>query len=193
MTAACARPLKLYAISGSLRALSTNRAMLEAFRPSAPDGMEIELDDLIGILPIFNPDMEGDLTPAAVLAFAQKVADADGLIVASPEYAHGIPGGLKNALDWLVSRSEIPGKPVMLVHASHRGDFALDALREVLKTISTDLCEEAFLRVPLIGKSPESIDEILAGDAPRKAISDALTVFAAKIRNHAILAHRSPL
>ncbi len=178
MTAACARPLKLYAISGSLRALSTNRAMLEGFRSWAPDGVVIEIDDLLGTLPIFNPDMEGDLTPAAVLALAQKVADADGLIIASPEYAHGIPGGLKNALDWLVSRSEIPGKPVMLVRASSRSDFSHAALQEVLRTMSVALMPQTGFAVHLIGRKPDEIERLLCEDGLRREMAEALEGFA---------------
>jgi len=177
MTAACARPMKLYAISGSLRALSTNRAMLEVFRSSAPDGVVIEIDDLIGTLPIFNPDMEGDLTPAAVLALAQKVADADGLVIASPEYAHGIPGGLKNALDWLVSRSEIPGKPAMLVRASSRSDFSHAALQEVLRTMSVALMPKTGFAVHLIGRNPDEIERLLCEDGLLREMTEALEGF----------------
>ena len=178
MTAACARPLKFYAISGSLRAQSTNRALLKALSSSAPDGMKIELDDLIGTLPIFNPDMEGDLSPAAVLAFAQKVADADGLIITSPEYAHGIPGGLKNALDWLVSRSEIPGKPMMLVRASGRSDISHAALQEVLRTMSVALMPETGFTVHLIGKKPEEIERLLRENGLLREMAEALEGFA---------------
>ena len=168
---------RLYALGGSLRARSTNRALLEAIRRLAPHGVEVEISGLVGLLPIFNPDLEGDFTPEPVLAFAQEIAIADGLIVSAPEYAHGIPGGLKNALDWLVSRFEIPGKPVMLVHASHRGDFALEALTEVLKTIGTDLRSETFLRVPLLGKSEHEIGAILGAPETEHAIRSALGRF----------------
>ncbi|WP_416795804.1 NADPH-dependent FMN reductase [Ciceribacter azotifigens] len=168
---------RLYALCGSLRARSTNRALLEAIRRLVPHGVEVEISGLIDRLPIFNPDLEGDLTPEPVLAFAREIATADGLIVSAPEYAHGIPGGLKNALDWLVSRFEIPGKPVMLVHASHRGDFALEALTEVLKTIGTDLRPEAFLRVPLLGKSEDEIAAILGAPETEHVIRSALVRF----------------
>lgn len=169
---------RLYALCGSLRARSTNRALLEAIRRLAPRAVDVKISHLIGLLPIFNPDLEGDLAPEPVLALAQEIAMADGLIISAPEYAHGIPGGLKNALDWLVSRFEIPGKPVMLVHASHRGDFALEALTEVLKTIATDLRPEAFLRVPLLGKSEEERGAILGAPETEDAIRAAIARFA---------------
>jgi len=149
------RPLSLYALCGSLRQASTSRRLLEALRAASPDGVSIEICDLIGDLPIFNPDNEGEDTPAIVTVFAGKIREADGLIVSCPEYAHGIPGGFKNALDWLVSRDEVPFKPLMVAHASHRGGLVLEQLDEVLRTMSLRIVPEAFLRVPIAGKSEE--------------------------------------
>ena len=68
-----------------------------------------------------------------------------------------IPGGLKNAIDWLVSRDEILGKPITLAHASHRGDDMLGSLRSVLSTVSPGFDEAHFLRLPLMGLSPERV------------------------------------
>ncbi len=172
------RPLVLYALCGSLRKASSNRALLEALRDIAPVDITIEICDLIGDLPIFNPDREADDMPTSVLALAAKIRAADGLIVSSPGYAHGIPGGLKNALDWLVSRDEIPHKPVMLIHASHRGDDALSALTEVLTTISIRLVDDSFFRINLLGKSPEQRTAILAEAGTQALLSEKLQRFA---------------
>ncbi len=169
--------LFLYALCGSLRKNSSNHALLEAIGAEAGNGTSVEICTLIGDLPIFDPDREGDATPAAVLEFAEKIRRADGLIISAPEYAHGIPGGLKNALDWLVSRDEIPHKPVMLVHASHRGDHALEALTEVLKTISVTLVDAAFFRINLLGKTPEQRREILADPETRDRMRTHLQAF----------------
>ncbi|MDM9625700.1 NADPH-dependent FMN reductase [Rhizobium sp. S152] len=169
------KPLFLYALCGSQRAASTNRLLLETLRDHAPEGVTIEICDLIGDLPIFNPDHEGENTPDIVARLGAKMRAADGVIVACPEYAHGLPGGLKNALDWLVSRDEVPLKPVMIAHASHRGDFALEQLTEVLKTMSFRLVDEAFLRVSLLGKikaaRADSIGESLRNGAVHRALS----------------------
>lgn len=118
------------AISGSLRRVSTNTALLQAMAGSVADDISVEIYRDMGNLPIFNPDREGELTPPPVFDLAAKVRSADGLIIACPEYAHGIPGGLKNLLDWLVSRDEIPHKPVMLLRASSRSDIPIPPLRK---------------------------------------------------------------
>lgn len=156
--------MRLYAISGSLRATSSNVALLKAMQAATPSGTSVDLCDCLSQLPIFNPDLEGEHTPTSVTAFAAQIAAADGLIIACPEYAHGIPGGLKNALDWLVSRAEIPFKPVMLVRASHRNVLSHAALQEVLRTMSVRLMPGPELSVPLLGKAPEEITSILRSD-----------------------------
>ncbi|HET7411384.1 MAG TPA: NADPH-dependent FMN reductase [Pararhizobium sp.] len=169
--------MNILALSGSLRAASTNMALLEAVSASAPEGMAVALYRGLGDLPIFSPDREGEARPAAVLDLAARVEACDGIVIACPEYAHGIPGGLKNALDWLVSGFEIPGKPVMIAHSSHRGEFVLQALREVLKTMSVRLVEEAFVRVPLVGKKPDEAARILAAPETTAALRAALERF----------------
>lgn len=169
--------MNILAISGSLRAVSTNVALLDALARAAPDGLTVSRYCGLEALPIFNPDREGEATPAAVLDWANAVAACDGLVVACPEYAHGIPGGLKNALDWLVSRFEIPGKPVMIAHSSHRGEHVLAALREVLTTMSVDLVEEAFVRIPLVGKTTAEMQAMLDAPETRIALRDSLERF----------------
>ncbi|MBB3457719.1 NAD(P)H-dependent FMN reductase [Rhizobium sp. BK313] len=176
------RPLTFYALCGSQRQASTSLRLLEALQLISPDGISVEICDLIGSLPIFNPDQEGDRTPAVVETFAAKIRNADGLIVSCPEYAHGIPGGFKNALDWLVSRDEVPFKPLMFAHASHRGDLVLEQLTEVLKTMSLRIVPEAFLRVPLAGKSEEAQATVLAEMQQNCVLRAGLDRFAQEIR-----------
>ncbi|QND48320.1 NAD(P)H-dependent oxidoreductase [Rhizobium lusitanum] len=172
-----ANPLSLYALCGSLRQTSTSRRLLEALSAASPAGVSIEICDFIGDLPIFSPDEEGDRTPAIVTTFAEKIRVADGLIVSCPEYVHGIPGGFKNALDWLVSRDEVPFKPLMFAHASHRGDLVLAQLTDVLQTMSLRIVPEAFLRVPLAGKSDEAQTAMLAEAQESGALRAALDRF----------------
>ena len=175
------KPLFLYALCGSQRLASTNLMLLEALRDNAPLGITIEISDLIGNLPVFNPDREGENTPDIVEQLAAKVRAADGVIVACPEYAHGMPGGFKNALDWLVSREEVPFKPAMIAHASHRGDLVLDQLNDVLRTMSFNLVSEAFLRVVLLGKTEEERRASLADAVVQGKLRGILEIFRATI------------
>lgn len=168
--------MRFLALSGSLRAVSTNTALLHAFADLAPDGITVDVFEGLGDLPLFSPDLEAD-TPRSVLDLAEQVATCDGLLVACPEYAHGIPGAFKNALDWLVSRFEIPGKPVMLVHASTRSAYLREHLREVLKTISCRLFPGPDFEAHLIKKAPQEVRGILAAPEMRAAMRSKLEEF----------------
>lgn len=130
--------MKVLAISGSLREGSTNTTLLRAAAMIAPDGVIVGLYEGLGTLPHFNPDLdrESDAPPPAVAEFRARVDAADALLVCSPEYAHGVPGTLKNALDWLVSSPVIIGKRVALLNASSRAMSAQASLRETLTVMS---------------------------------------------------------
>ncbi|MER9343667.1 NAD(P)H-dependent oxidoreductase [Mesorhizobium sp. M0601] len=175
--------LNILAISGSLRAASTNSALVAALAQNAPPDCHVSVYDGLGRLPIFNPDDEGERTPPQAAALIDAVTAADGLIVSCPEYAHGMPGGLKNALDWLVSRDAAVGKPAMLVHASPRSLFARAALAEVMRTISFALYGEAALEIALLGKKPPEVEDILSQPENRLTMRDALSAFAEFIRS----------
>jgi chromate reductase len=154
--------MKILAVSGSTREASTNTALLKAIKKRAPVGVELVVIHNLSALPVFSPDSEGESTPLAVNKFLEAVSQSDGIIISSPEYVRAIPGALKNAIDWMVSRFEIIDKPITMVHASHRGDDMLASLRLVLSTVSNNFLEHLFLRFPLIGKSPKEVEEILA-------------------------------
>lgn len=171
--------MRFLAICGSLRAASTNRALLEAFARHAPEGIVVRICEEIRNLPLFDPDRDGEHRPPAVVELARQVGEADGLIIASPEYAHGIPGPLKNALDWLVSGSEIPNKPVMLVHASMRGLSVREHLAEVLGTMSTRLHPGPAFEIHLVGKPRDEAREMLDRAEMLEGIARALAGFAA--------------
>jgi NAD(P)H-dependent FMN reductase len=142
--------LKILAISGSLRGASINSALLRATCRLAPPGIVVHLFTGLGEMPLFNPDLDGDPQPA-VQTFRAQVAAADALIIASPEYAHGLTGAIKNGLDWLVSYEPFAFKPVAVLNASPRAHHADDALREVLRTMNATLVESASVTVPLLG------------------------------------------
>lgn len=173
--------MKILAISGSSRAASTNTAMLNAVSKIACPDHQVRVFSALADLPVFSPDAETKPLPASVLSFVTMIREHDGLIIASPEYVRAIPGGLKNAIDWLVSRDEIVGKPIALMHASHRGDDMLAQLRLVLSTVSENFCEDDFLRFALMKLSPEEISAILAEPSNRSSIRDYLTGFASRV------------
>lgn len=174
--------LNLIAISGSLRAASTNSALVAALAANAPADVIVEIYDGLGRLPIFNPDDEGERTPPEAARLIGMITRADGVIVSCPEYAHGVPGGMKNALDWLVSRDAAVGKPAMLVHASPRSLYARAALAEVMRTMSFAMYEEMPLEIALLGKKPAEMEAILSEGANRQAMHDAVQGFSGFIR-----------
>ncbi|WP_027059381.1 NADPH-dependent FMN reductase [Mesorhizobium loti] len=173
--------LNILAISGSLRAASTNSALVAALARNAPPACRITVYDRLGRLPIFNPDDEGERTPHEASALIDAVTSADGIIVSCPEYAHGVPGGLKNALDWLVSRDAAVGKPAMPVHASPRSLYARAALAEIMRTMSFALYDGG-LEIALLGKKAVEVEGILAEEANVLAMRNALAAFADFIR-----------
>jgi len=174
--------LNILAISGSARQASTNTAFLHAMRDATPEDISLGVFHRLDRLPVFCPDLEGSRTPAEIEHFMARIAAADGIIFSSPEYVRAIPGGLKNAIDWMVSRHEIIAKPIALAHASHRGDDMLASLRLVLSTVSSGFLETAFLRVPLMGQSPDAIAEQLKRPDHAAQIKVFLSAFATHIR-----------
>ena len=170
---------RILAISGSLRAASSNSALLRAAARLAPEGVEITLFDGLGRLPPFNPDLEG-AEPSAVLEFRQRVQSADGVLFACPEYAHGVPGVLKNALDWLVGSSEIVAKPAALINAAPRAVHAQASLAETLSVMSASLISETPLIVSLAGRKLDAAG-ILADPEISGALRSAITTLARAI------------
>lgn len=146
----------------------------------APKGMAIEFYDGLAGLPHFNPDDDIDPLPPAVADWRAKIAAADGLLISSPEYARGIPGSLKNALDWLVSGPEHPGKPVAFFHASERGVSSQAALRLVLETMGTHIVDSACITINLLGTEKDAAIVAANPDYVAK-ITGALNAFAEEI------------
>jgi chromate reductase len=147
-------------LNGSLRAQSSNAALLRAAARVAPAGVEVVLYEGVGALPQFNPDLdaEGMEPPASVRELRELLMSADAILISSPEYAHGVPGAFKNLLDWLVSTGELVEKPVALLNASPAGGaFAQAALLETLRTMNWRVVDEAslvepFLRRKIVGE-----------------------------------------
>jgi chromate reductase, NAD(P)H dehydrogenase (quinone) len=154
-------PIRILAISGSLRRASTNTAALEALARLGPEGVRVLVYRDLGKLPPFNPDddVEEQPKPEPVESFRELVGASDAIVIAAPEYAHGLPGAFKNALDWLVASETFAGKPVVLINASPRAFHAQASLREILSTMAARLVPEAFATLPLGARSvtPEDV------------------------------------
>ncbi len=111
---------RLVAISGSIRRASNCTAVLRSLQPLLPPEVEVQLVPLDDIPP-YNADLDGDTPPETVARLKRAIAEADGLVLCSPEYNYGMPGVLKNAIDW-ASRpgfaSPLKGKPALVMTAS---------------------------------------------------------------------------
>lgn len=172
--------ISLLAISGSLRRASSNTALLEAAAALAPPAVAVSIYDGIGDLPHFNPDIPDDEAPVAVMRYRAALAAADGVIFSTPEYAHGLPGVLKNALDWVVGSSELVEKPVVLFNASPRSTYAVASLTETLTVMSALPIETACITLPLPGRTlPEG--GIAADPELSSMLGHALSRFAEAI------------
>ena len=144
----------LLAISGSLRPASSNSVLLRVAKVLAPSGIEVRLYEEMGVLPHFNPEMDGG---DAVAQLKRAVALADGVLFCTPEYVHGLPGSFKNLLDWLVSDGELWDKLVAVLSV-RKSEFAEPQLREILRTLMASLCEEASVVVPFPSNKINEVD-----------------------------------
>jgi len=139
--------INILAISGSLRENSSNNAVINAARELAPSNVNMSIYHGLGTLPHFDDSKE----PAVeVLEFRKMLRDADGVLICSPEYAFGVPGTLKNALDWTVSSGDLVNKPVALITAATGGDKAHASLLLTLGAISALLNDKSTLLLSFI-------------------------------------------
>ncbi|RUL78285.1 NADPH-dependent FMN reductase [Dyella choica] len=165
---------RVLCLSGSLRRVSSNTAALLAARELAPADLSLSFYPGLGLLPLFNPDEEAGNLPPSVQALREAVGQSDALLIACPEYAHGVPGAFKNLLDWLVGSLEFPDKPVLLINASARGSHhAQDALCEILRTMSARLITPEPVPVALPGAGC-TLEQVLADPARCLELATAL-------------------
>ena len=173
-------------LSGSLRRASINAGLLRAARDAAPDGVDIVIGD-ISRVPLYNGDDESATgTPPAVAALNRQLAQADGLLLATPEYNNGIPGVFKNVIDWM-SRGEglrlFVGKPVAVIGASPGGFGTTQAQSHwwpVLRTLRTRPWWDGRLMVSRAGGLFDA-EGNLTDDATRAQLADVIAGFAASL------------
>lgn len=139
--------IKILGIPGSLRADSSSNLMLNVIASIIPKDVYFEIYDGIGSLPHFNDPKQ---TPESVVSFRNKIKESDGVLICTPEYAFGVPGSLKNALDWTVGSGEFVDKPVCLVTASSQGEKGHAALLLILEAISAKVVDNGALLIPSV-------------------------------------------
>jgi NAD(P)H-dependent FMN reductase len=166
------KPLQVLALCGSLRQASINAALLRAAARLAPAGMTIAMYPQLGDLPLFNPDLEA-ADPAPVRHLRERLLVADAVLIASPEYAHGVTGVMKNALDWMVGNESFVNKPVALWNASPMSLHAPASLKEIVSVMSAVIIESASVTVPLRGARLDE-DGIVAHPSVAPALRQAL-------------------
>lgn len=172
--------MHLLALSGSLRASSSSTALLRAAATLAPAGVTVTLFDGIGDLPHMRPDLDAAAIPS-VVRLRSAVAGADGLIISCPEYAHGVPGSFKNALDWLVGGPEFLDKPVAFFNVSDRGSYALASLIETVTVMTGRVIREGSVALPLMSGVVEE-SRIVEDAELAELVRGAVARFAAAIR-----------
>lgn len=144
------RKKKILAIPGSTRQRSSNLDLIHAIITLFSDELEINIFKDLSAIPHFNPDLDTENPPGNVLDFRKQLKDSDGILICTPEYAMGVPGTLKNAIDWTVSSCEFSHKPVALITASSDGHKGHLSLLDTLKVIESDIPVDSQLLISFI-------------------------------------------
>ena len=140
---------KVLVICGSTRKQSSNLNLIKAIQDMSSE-LEVSVFTGLADLPQFNPDNDIDPAPPTVASFRNLIRNADGVLICTPEYAMGVPGSLKNAIDWVVSSCEFSHKPTALITASTSGKKAHLSLMETLHVIEAKLTDETQLVISFI-------------------------------------------
>jgi NAD(P)H-dependent FMN reductase len=162
--------MKIFAISGSLQASSSNARVLETARTSK-QGADVDIYGSLADVPAFNPDLDIEPGPPAVTDLRARIGSADAVLISTPEYAYALPGSLKNALDWIVSSGELYEKPVAILSASPRPNGGANAREMLERTLRAQGSRVAFSEtVQVVRGQPADIES---------AVEAALTALAA--------------
>jgi chromate reductase len=170
-----ARRANILAVSGSLQAKSSNGALLHAVASMIGDRGIVRFSTALHALPPFNPDLEAHAPPREALDWGAELAAADAVIFATPEYAFGIPGALKNALDWVVGSGEFVHKRVVLIGASPLGtgaNYALEALERTIRVMTADVV--GTLSIPFV-RTKIDANGVITDDELRASLEDLAT------------------
>jgi NAD(P)H-dependent FMN reductase len=176
--------ISVLALVGSLRAQSVNRQIAEVAVETAPEEVTVTLYDGLGDLPFYNEDLDNDEVPAVVTRLRTAVADADAVLVVTPEYNGSIPAVVKNAIDWLsrpYGASAVSGKPLAVVGVAggrHGGVWAHDETRKSFGIAGAHVVNAVALSVPIAsldGNHPREVAELVAD------LNDVITKLATEV------------
>jgi NAD(P)H-dependent FMN reductase len=152
MSIASARgTMKILAISGSLQAKSSNKSLLARAEQLISPPLEWRRSEIVGRLPHYNADLDRADPPSVVSEWRAELDAADAVLFASPEYGMGMPGSLKNAIDWVVGSGSFYKKPVAVTCAGagpHRGEMGLSMFVQTLNAIDALIVWNAPIVVP---------------------------------------------
>ena len=181
------RPLKLVTLLGSLRKGSYNAAVARALPALAPDGVEVLALPSIRDLPLYDADVQAEGFPPAVIALADQIRAADGVLIVTPEYNYSLPGVLKNAIDWLsrVPEQPLASKPVAIQTASMGvigGARCQYHLRQVLVFLDCQVLNKPEVMIGAVQNKVDAQSGELTDEDTRKFLAGQLTSFAAFIR-----------
>ncbi|WPV02279.1 NADPH-dependent FMN reductase [Mucilaginibacter sp. cycad4] len=167
---------KILAISGSLRSGSSNHHILRFLGGLVPTDISYFMYDRLADIPPFDPGLDHERPPEAVSELRSFMKNASGIVICTPEYAFGVPGQLKNMLDWMVSSSSLVDKPMALITASSVGSHAHAALQLTLGALSAKMIDNATLLIPFIRSKIDAEGNITDLETDR-ALRDVMKVF----------------
>lgn len=151
---------KILALCGGTRKMSLNLSLIHAIADITVADFQLTIFHDIANIPHFNPDLDNETPPRQVLNFREQLREADGILICTPEYAMGVPGSLKNAIDWTVSSCEFSHKPMALITASSLGKKGHASLLETLKIIESNITDDTQLIIPYIKTKVSSDNKI---------------------------------
>ena len=167
---------EILAIPGSTRQQSTNHRLIKAMIKLLPADLTVTIFDKLAGLPHFNPDNNDDNIAKEVADFRALLNRSAGVIICTPEYAHGVPGTLKNAIDWTVSTGEFSQKPTILITASTDGTYGHQAMLETLRVLEAKNIDQLQLLVKF-AQTKINNEQVITDEKTLNAIKEIILRF----------------
>ncbi len=177
------KKIKILAVSGGLRPTSSNALLVKEIKKWAPANVVFTIYEELATLPAFD---DGE-SPETVNEWRRQLTEADGVVICSPEYAFGVPGALKNAIDWTVRSSELVNKPLALITAASGGDKAHAAWLQIFTALSANIPDGGALLIPFIKTKFNEKGEV-SDVATKEAILNTLQALIQTIEQKASVA-----